>query len=201
MKLTRLWRSTYLGVALLGLAGCASDSITSPPATPNVATIPAQASPGLIGDVLNTVLKLLKLESVKRNVALTRDISASKTIGAEGGTISIPEAGFTLTIPPKAVSSKTAFTVTALKGRAVAYEMAPHGLKFNVALDARQDLNGTNAKGTSRGLKGAYFTDRNLITDLLSLVSELIGGVLGSKGTTFNFPIKHFSGYTVGWDE
>ena len=201
MQSSKLWRSLRVGVAVLGLAGCASDSGIGPAAASNALTVPLQASPGLISDALSATLKLLTVKSVNRDVALTSDVTVSRTIGVEGGTISIPAAGFTLTIPPKAVSEPTAFTVTALKGKALAYEMGPHGMKFSQALDARQDLNGTNAKGTTNSLKGGYFTDKSLIGDLLSTVTELIKGVLSANGTSFNFPIKHFSGYTVGWDE
>jgi len=190
MKLTRLWRSLRLGLASLGLAGCANDSTTGP------AKLPTEASPALLGN-------LLEMKALSRKTPLANDITVSATIGSAGGTISIPEVGFTLMVPKGAVSSKTDFSVTALKGSIVAYEMTPHGVVFAKPLAARQQLkkysqwNGLPLPH----LKAAYYTDKSLLdqSKLTGLVSEVIDGLSNLLKGEFSWQINHFSGYMVCW--
>ncbi len=107
------------------------------------------------------LLGLLPVRGVTRAVPLKQNISVSAVIGQDGGTISIPDAGLTLVVPPGAVTSSTKFTATALAGRLVAYEFEPHGTKFAVPLRFTQDLKKLSLLGvvTAPVLDGAYFTD------------------------------------------
>jgi hypothetical protein len=106
----------------------------------------------------------------------------------------VPGTGLTVVVPPLALSSKQIITVTALAGSDVAYEFAPHGLKFPVPLVATQKLNSTDAGSgliDPKLLFVGYFSDATKD----NLVSELLN-VSISAGTAV-FPIWHFSGYIV----
>jgi hypothetical protein len=187
MERRTFWKALRSVLVVLGVAGCAADP-TGPRVTP-------QASSGLLSG-------LLEMNVLSRKTPLDRDVTASETIGSEGGTLVIPEAGFTLVIPKGAVSEKTKFTVTALAGKAVAYEMGPHGLRFERSLVARQDLTVTTyTGGLLNPLKGAYFTDKSLLDQLslTALVAEVLNGSTNPLTKTFSFPIDHFSGYVVAW--
>jgi hypothetical protein len=194
MNLTKLWRSARLGLAALALAACASEP-TGPAYTP------AQASPalvrGLIGDVL-------ELKGLTRNKPLPADITVSAVIGADGGTISIPDAGFTLSVPKGAVKGDTKFSVTAVRGRVIAYEFEPHGIVFqsgNTSPTATQDLSATNWN-VLKQLKAGYFTDRSQLTNPVAVkIAETISGITSVLSQKFTWTIPHFSGYTIGWDE
>ena len=101
-----------LGARLLSvllLAGCARDAAS--PVEPTAA-IPQKPSAALLG--------LLPVRGVTRATPLAKDISVSAVIDKKGGTLSIPEAGLTLVVPPNAVSTKTTFVATALAGKLVA---------------------------------------------------------------------------------
>jgi hypothetical protein len=192
MNLRPLSRFGARLLSIFLLAGCARDAAT--PLEPSVA-IPANPSPALLG--------LLPVRGVTRNVALQTDISVSAVIGTAGGTISIPDAGLTLVVPPGAVSSNTKFTATALAGRLVAYEFEPHGTKFAVPLKFAQDLRKVSllAGLTSPLMDGAYFTDEGNLNQTLGLatVTELLPATVDLLNWRVSFPIKHFSGYLVSW--
>jgi hypothetical protein len=192
MNLRPLSRFGARLLSIFLLAGCARDAAT--PLEPNVA-VPSKPSPALLG--------LLPVRGVTRNVALQKDISVSAVIGKAGGTISIPDAGLTLVVPPGAVTSNTKFTATALSGRLVAYEFEPHGTKFNVPLQFTQDLKKVTllAALTSPLMDGAYFTDEGKLNQNLGLaaVTELLPATVDLLRGRVSFPIKHFSGYLVSW--
>lgn len=183
-----------LGARLLSivlLAGCARDAAspvgpTTPPPQPNAA-----------------LLGLLPVRGLTRATPLATDISVSAVIDKKGGTLSIPEAGLTLVVPPGAVSSRTTFVATALAGKLVAYEFEPHGTTFAVPLQFSQDLKKTSLLGVLSAplLQGAYFPssslldqkyERALVTEVIPATTDLLRGRVG-------FPIKHFSGYLVSW--
>lgn len=193
MKHIRIFRAFLLALAGAGLVGCAPDSPTAPP------RVAADASTGLVGDLTGDLFAKNVLE---RKTALSRDITVSAIIGDEGGTLSIPAAGFTVTIPAGAVTASTKFTVTALKGSLVAYEFGPHGITFPRSLSARQDLRVTKWSELSlRPLVAGYFADRSALDlkNATALVSELLVGVISPLSEQFTFKIDHFSGYVVAW--
>jgi hypothetical protein len=178
-------------LSIVLLAGCARDAAS--PVEPTA--LPPKPSAALLG--------LLPVRSVTRATPLAKDISVSAVIDKKGGTLTIPEAGLTLVVPPNAVSSKTTFVATALAGNLVAYEFEPHGTRFAVPLQFSQDLNKVSLLGTLTApvMRGAYFTDKSLldqstaralVTELLPATTDLLKGRVG-------FPINHFSGYLVSW--
>jgi hypothetical protein len=143
------------------------------------------------------------VRGVTRATPLAKDISVKAVIDKKGGTISIPEAGLTLVVPPNAVSTKTTFTATALAGKLVAYEFEPHGTRFAVPLQFQQDLKKTSLLGalTAPLMNGAYFTDRALLEPATNraFVSELLPATTDLLKGRVGFPINHFSGYLVSW--
>ena len=192
MNLRPLSRFGARLLSIFLLAGCARDAAT--PLEPNV-PVPSKPSPALLG--------LLPVRGVTRNTPLAADISVSAVIGKAGGTISIPDAGLTLVVPPGAVTSNTKFTATALAGRLVAYEFEPHGTKFAVPLQFTQDLRKVSLLGalTSPLMDGAYFTDEDKLNQTLGIaaVTELLPATVDLLRLRVGFPINHFSGYLVSW--
>jgi hypothetical protein len=139
---------------------------------------------------------------VTRNTPLASPVSVSKTIGALGGTISIPGAGLKVIVPPLSLISPKTITVTAIAGNQVAYEFEPHGTQFLVPLLVSQNLTGTSAYNgglLQLGLRGAYFANTSDLNPGAgtALVSELLGVALNLSAKTATFPVFHFSGYLV----
>lgn len=176
-------------VAVAVLAACAGDpTATSTPLTP---TAPYASD----------VSALMATTPLNRVVALKHDLTVARTIGSEGGTIRFPAAGLTLTVPAGAVSRSTRFSITALKGKAVAYEFQPHGTVFARSLIAQQSLLGTQPPLGGAVLQAGYFPNRNLVdpTGASALVSEFIPGAVDTQLVSFRWKIDHFSGYIVAW--
>ena len=192
MKQLKIWRSIVLAFTAMGFAGCSADSPTAP-------KFQSDPSAGLVTELLGGLLQKSVLE---RKNGLNKDITVSAVIGKEGGTLSIPAAGFTVTIPAGAVKAPTNFSVTALKGTLVAYEFGPHGIKFAKSLSAKQDLGVTKWGILSlRPLVAGYFADKSALDlrNATALVSEVLSGVIAPLSQQFTFKIDHFSGYVVAW--
>ena len=213
--LISLRRAGLLSVALLTLlsTACSTDNVAAPSA-PTAVVPPSSLQPtdgasqdllgGLLGTVTGTVeavtgtLGLTNANGVLRTQPLSQPITVRKTIGRAGGSLSIPAAGITVTVPYGALDRDTEITMTARAGYLLAYDFAPHGVTFNVPLVFRQSLNNTNAGLLSPlGLKLAYYEDPSLLGKTTALVSELITGVTSILSRTFTAPIKHFSGYVI----
>jgi hypothetical protein len=131
---------------------------------------------------------------LQRNTPLAAPITDSKTIGILGGTISIPQAGLTVVVPPLAVSKNTAFSITALAGSNVAYTFEPHGITFTTPLLATQSLANTPvALGlvSPLSLSVGYFTDDTNVKS----VSELLNVNVNLLNLTSTVSLWHFSGY------
>jgi hypothetical protein len=151
-----------------------------------------------VGRLVDTTVTVLQ-----RLVPLTGDITVSAVIDSAGGSIEIPEAGFRLDIPKKALDEPTTITVTAVQGSAAAYEFEPQGLAFNKRLFITQDLSVTGAISNLLGtdFTGAYFQSRDEISPLGSAtVHELLPTKVDLFLGTVEFPVKHFSGYLVAVD-
>ena len=184
----------------LAVAGCSSDHLTAPATVP--ATLSAQsAAPthdllgGLLGTVTNT-LGLTSVRGVQRTTPLAEPITVVKTIGQEGGYLSIPQAGVTVVVPAGALSSPTEITMTARAGSMIAYDFAPHGITFARPLVFTQSLRGTNA-GLLSTIRLGYYSNPSLLGSTTAVVSELISGLGNLLTGSFTAPIKHFSGYVV----
>jgi hypothetical protein len=182
----------------LTLAACSADQVTAPPQMKAPASDP---SASLLGGLLGTVTGVLNLttnEAIQRTKPLAAPITVMKTIGYDGGTLSIPEAGVTVTVPRGALYRTTTITMTARAGSLVAYDFSPTGTTFNKPLLFNQSLKGTNVNLLQVPfLRLGYYSDPGLLGDVTAVVSDLLGGVVNLLDWSFNAPIKHFSGYVV----
>ena len=196
--------TTFAAGTLLILAGC-RDSISPAPATRPDASQP-EALLGLNIPIVDNLLGAGDTVVVlQRVVPLPSNITVTKVIGSGGGTISVPDAGLTVAVPAGAVSYPTPFTVTALAGRAVAYEFGPHGTKFAKQLTMTQDLRVSYLTPESlryMHFQAGYFsTTTNLINNLLrAIVGELLPASADSSSMVVRFNVSHFSGYLVAID-
>ncbi len=163
---------------------------------------------GLLGTVLGIVRQVLTPVSVlQREAPLATNISVTQRIGAEGGTIEIPQAGIRVVFPQNAVvlpgrQTHVDITVTALQGSGVAYTFQPHGLVFRHPVMISQDVQGTLA-GRNRSLlprvEGAYFpslSNLNLLSGLASVL-EFRPTQVTTDGDRIVFTVDHFSGYLI----
>jgi photosystem II stability/assembly factor-like uncharacterized protein len=189
-------KSTLRRVGLLAavalMAACSGEPATAPASQ---SSAPASAP---LPDLLGVLSSLQLAPTLQRTTPLASDITVTKTIGALGGTLSIPAAGVTVTVPAGALSSPTLITMTARAGSLLAYDFAPHGITFAKPLTFSQSLSGTSATLLNVPfLKLGYYTDPNLLGSVFALVSELINGSTNLLSWTFTAPINHFSGYVV----
>ena len=191
-----LRRIGFLAAVVSVMAACSGEPSTAPAVQKSESTVkaPESASSSLLG--LNLNLNLVT--NLQRTQPLASSITVSQTIGSAGGTLSIPAAGVTVTIPQGALSSPTVITMTARAGSALAYDFAPHGITFAKPLTFKQNLQGTNATLLSAPfLRLGYYSDPSLIGTVTSLVSELLSGTTNLLTWQFSAPIKHFSGYII----
>jgi len=183
---------------LLTLAACSADQIAAP--TPMKAA-PSEPDASLLGGLLGTVTGILHLttsEAVQRTKPLAQPITVTKDIGYYGGTLSIPEAGVTVTVPRGALTRTTTITMTARAGSLLAYDFSPTGTTFNKPLLFNQSLRGTNVTLLQVPfLRLGYYSDPGLLGELTATVADLLGGVTNLLDWSFNAPINHFSGYIV----
>lgn len=182
--------------ATLVVAACStSDSPVSPRSgSPSGVTEPeAPQTPSTSLLALNTTI----VTPLLRTQPLSNPLSASATVGPLGGTLAIPGAGIVVVVPPLALSSRQKITVTAVAGSNVAYEFAPHGIKFAVPLVVTQNLKNTQAQSgglvNPLSLQAGYFPDSTNVTS----VTELLGVNVNLLSQTAIFTVWHFSGYIL----
>jgi ZU5 domain len=196
---TSLRRAGALAALSLTLFAACSNEPTNVPSSPLAVAPTAAPSADLLGGLTGLVNKLLSVVvGVQRNTPLASSITVTQTIGSAGGSISIPEAGVTVTVPSGALASSTVITMTARAGSLLAYDFAPHGVTFAKPLVFTQSLSGTNASLlTAPLLQLGYYSDPSLLTAVGGLVSELLSGNVNLLSWTFTSKIPHFSGYIV----
>lgn len=180
----------------LSLVACSADQVAAPT---QMKASPAGASSSLLGGLLGTVTSVLTTNTaVQRTTPLAAPITVSKQIGYYGGTLSIPEAGVTVTVPVGALYKTTTITMTARAGSLLAYDFSPTGTVFNKPLVFNQSLNGTNVTLLQAPLlRLGYYSDPGLLGTLTATVSDLLAGVVNLVDWSFTAPINHFSGYVV----
>ncbi len=134
------------------------------------------------------------------------DESVSALIGPDGGTVSLPGADFSMTIPANALIKPTRITVVARSGAYVVYDMLPHGLKFRQPVVAVQGLGTTASYGTPAGnsVRGAYLPEgkERIRQDDLAAPSELQRATTYFYGAqpiaeTQEWILNHFSRYIL----
>jgi hypothetical protein len=184
-----------LAASLLA-AGC-GDSPVAPAASAPPIAAPADANNSLLGGLLGTVLGTpAQVTPLNRTSPLKADETKSARIGVLGGIIAIPDAGITVVVPPLAVLSPTTISVTARAGSAVAYDFAPHGIKFAVPLVVTQNLTKTQAHTglvSVNSLFAGYYPDSKKITS----VTELLTLNVNLLNSTAIMTVWHFSGYII----
>jgi hypothetical protein len=186
-----LRRLVALAVGALTLASCGGETPTLPRLQQSAPEAPAS-------DLLGGLTSLLGVNGLQRTQALAAPITVSQSIGPDGGTLAIPQAGVTVTVPRGALAATTKITMTARAGTLVAYDFAPHGITFAKPLVFSQQLRGTNATLLTAPLLGlAYYEDASLLTKTGGLVTQLLGGTVNTLTWTFTGSIPHFSGYMV----
>ena len=185
---TQLRRLLVVALGAITLTSCGMDHPTAPP----------QLQPTAPDPLLGTLTSLLSLDGLQRTRALPAPITVSKSIGIEGGTLAIPEAGVTVVVPRGALSRTTKITMTARAGTLVAYDFAPHGITFAKPLVFTQQLRGTNASLLSAPLlRLGYYSDPSLLGRTSAVVTDLLGGVVNTLSWSFTSKIPHFSGWVV----
>ena len=156
--------------------------LVSPSCSPTP-TAPATPEASLIGSLLGPT-GLLKCSNLPYD-------SSTVTIGPLGGTISAGP--HWLTIPPGAVLSPTAITMTAPTGQGVnAVKFKPAGLHFVTPAVLSMSYSNCSLLGILLPKRIAYTDDNlNIISYLLSLDNLLSSRVTGK--------LNHFSEYAVAW--
>jgi hypothetical protein len=190
----RILLLTSAFVAAVAAACVSTDTPTSPsgPGGANGPTDSTGASANLLG--LGNPIQVTPL---LRDVPLPQSLSASATVGPLGGTLAIPGAGLLVVVPPLALSSRQQITVTAVAGSSVAYEFAPHGLKFSLPLVVTQSLVGTQAGANGLvnplSLFAGYYPDSTKPTS----ITESLNVNLNLLNQVATFSVWHFSGYIL----
>jgi hypothetical protein len=195
--MTPRMRSFLLLSAILAAAACGDRELTSPP--------PAVGSTAQFATAPNQSKTVAAVQILKRTKGLKTTATASAVIGPDGGSLSIPGAGVEVVFAHGAVAKATRITVTAGKGKDVAYEFQPHGLTFSAPVVVRQDLKNTTAESDpllAASLQGSYFEgtlEANLIGThgVYSHIKEGRKAKLNGAATTLEFTIEHFSGYML----
>jgi hypothetical protein len=152
------------------------------------------------GPLLGLTDPPIEVDVLQRTTPLLHNYAAAALIGRGGGSLHIPEAGFSITFPPNAVRLPTLVTVTAVPGTAVAYLFTPHGLVFDRPAVITQELHGTEAAhepSLLRELEGAYFPELSLLAGLTATVTETRPTVVDARGGKMAWTVEHFSGYTA----
>ncbi|HEU4723146.1 MAG TPA: hypothetical protein VFS59_17415 [Gemmatimonadaceae bacterium] len=191
---THLRRLLAVALGAVALTSCGTDHPTALPKLQH--EVPA--APAEPQQLLGSLTPLLELDGLQRTKALAAPITVSRSIGAEGGTLAIPEAGVTVVVPRGALATTTKITMTARAGTLVAYDFAPHGITFAKPLVFTQSLRGTNASLlTAPSLRLGYYADPSLLGTTSAVVSDLLGGVVNTLSWSFTSTIPHFSGWVV----
>ena len=183
-------------VAISLLAACSTDSFTAP-----AAPVTPERSNGAFTDLLTGLGATMDTVSGLSRLVPAEAITRSKTFYKDGGTLDIPELGFTLEVPNNALPSTTlTISVTSLAGNVVAYDFEPHGTVFKRPLVFTQKLTGTNwlqALLSGRSLSGAYFKDTKQVNNKngRAKVDETYDALTFNESVSFS--ITHFSGYMV----
>ena len=174
MKARRLIAAVLLLVVALA---CTDRTPTS------VAPVAPAPDASLIGGLLGAT-GLLKCSSLPY-------ASQTRTIGPLGGTISAGP--HTLVIPPGALTSPTAITMTAPTGLGVnAVKFQPAGLRFVTPAALTMSYSNCSLLGKILPKRIAYTDDNlNILSYLLSLDNLFSKNVTGK--------VNHFSAYVVAW--
>jgi len=201
---TRALRSFALVSSAFFALSCGDPSQVNAPSLPTVKLVPAATRVTASFASLGTGTKA---KAVRWGAGHSRiEQSVSAVVDADGATLLLPGADFSLTIPAGALSEPTAITVTASAGPFVAYEMQPHGLQFLKPVLAVQGLRTTASYGTDAGnsVRTAYLPEGSDSVDDNDLAApvEVEAGTTILYGTTpvaesHEWILNHFSRYIL----
>jgi hypothetical protein len=178
------------------IASC-SDSGVSNPTGPGDTALNTPAVTGSSTDAINLELRALWWKERHRNLP-----AVSQLIQPSGGTISIPETGFTMTFPTGAVKAPIQITVTADEDY-VSYKMEPAGTQFYKDVTVTQSLSATELSGEllKRQLFAAYIGDSVSLSGkvpvLYLLPSHTVFSLSGLVPQAHVWTITHFSRYML----
>ena len=184
MKQARSKRSVAFLMMLAVVLSCRAPDV----AGPQVSAPQNDLLGGLLGGTLDLTSSLLKATGLlKCNPMPT--YTASKTIGAAGGTIVVGP--HKLVVPPNALNAPVTITAVAPHDNVNRIEFSPEGLVFN--------------KSTSLTMS---YANCSLLAGLLPRIAyvgdqlNILEYLLGSNNIfarTVTGQLKHFSGYAVAW--
>jgi hypothetical protein len=126
----------------------------------------------------------------------------SGTIGANGGTLSIPGSDFTITFPKGALKSSTAIKIVSDGSEYVSYDMRPHGITFAKPVIVTQRLKNTSVYRTPKAWNafGAYFPKDPKLGGLLKALeieTTTIYGPPNGEPEVETWLLNHFSRYML----
>ncbi len=190
MRSTPLRTATLAALAVLALTGCREDTLpTRPPDATETSFFRHPPAPGF--------------EALARRTPLEQERVVHGTIGPLGGRLEIPEAGITFIVPAGALSHPVEITVRAHAGAVMAFDFAPHGLRFLEPATVEMRVLGTGAEarlaaaspsgdgpGRLDRFMGVYFTG-----EPESGVEPVETFRTYRSGDAVAFDIEHFSGY------
>lgn len=186
--------------ALVALAACADGPVApaAPQAAPSVAP---SVAPSLArgAEPTTPAPATTRVRGVLWSKPARLEISA-RLIGPEGGNLSL-SGGVKLVVPRGAVSFPTAFVVTRLPGRLVAYDFQPHGIRFNVPVQFEHSTSGIDMKsvdGASQ-VEAAHFLDLTALDQLLGTAeaTEFAPTIIATDKSKVTMAFPHFSGWMV----
>jgi len=192
--------------AILGafvIASCSASGVSNPigPADAVLsrssdAALKAPALPSALTDPSNLELRALWWKKKHKDVP-----SVSQWIEPTGGTISIPETGFTMTFPQGAVTTRIRITVTADE-KYVAYKMEPAGTQFAKEVTVSQSLAATELNGQAlrSQLFAAYVSDNVKLSGKVPVLYLLPSHTVFSPSLipqAHVWTITHFSRYML----
>ncbi len=217
---SRFVRTSVLILTAFVAVSCAENSPTAPsaPVSAIVATDNSQQAllggiGGLIGGLLKPVVSIVgfvlnpsqDIRAVAWNSSHA-DVSygVSGYISPSGGTLTIPEADFSIVFPAGAVRQSTKITITS-DPKYVAYAMTPH-MTFARPVVVTQRLRNTAVHGLSlpanTQLFGAYVADGLDLTGLLKALEIELSATIFAPGSstipeTEVWTLNHFSRYML----
>jgi hypothetical protein len=199
---SRLIRSLPAILAAFVVASCSDSGLSNPTApvdaTSGRSSDAALKTPALAGsstDQSNLELRALWWKDRHKSVP-----SVSQWIGPSGGTISIPETGFTMTFPAGAVKAPINITVTPDQDY-VSYKMEPAGTQFSKEVTVTQSLAATELNGEAlrNQLFAAYIADNVKLSGNVPVLYLLPSHTIfsGLIPQAHVWTITHFSRYML----
>ena len=137
-----------------------------------------------------------KATLVHTEVGKPKGSAITKTIGAEGGSISSPDGRITIEIPPQAVSSSTSFSIQPITnmvpgGLGDAYRLEPNGRTFSAPLKLAFKFKDEDIDGSAlEGLRVSYQDDAGVWQSLTDAVIDRLNH-------TYTITTRHFTDYAI----